>query len=149
MSLENVKVGDWIKVQVTDIKSGDLLYPIECGEDCCFTMEGEYSIEDGQIAFPIEEPDPQGKWMMVSDDNKNWSKRKVLMEKNGYFFYWHNAVTDEEVEIVMGIGTAKYVKEIEEPVDYNGDPVQDEHELTLDEWAEKLKPYLKPKKEKE
>jgi hypothetical protein len=146
MSLENVKVGDWIKVQVTDIKSRDLLYPIECGEDCCFTMEGEYSIEDGQIAFPIEEPDPQGKWMMVSSDSVHWAKRKVLMEKNGKFIFWTMADTDEDVEKTTDIAVAKFAKEIEEPVDLNGDPVQDEHELTLDEWAERLKPYLKTKK---
>ena len=148
MSLENVKVGDWLKVQVTDINPGGV-YPIECGEDCCFTMEGEYSIEDGQIAFPIEEPDPQGKWMMVSNDSTIWHKRKVLMEKNGKFIFWTLADTDEDVEKTMDISIAKYVKEIEEPIDLNGNPIQDEHELTLDEWAERLKPYLKTKKEKE
>jgi hypothetical protein len=145
MSLENVKVGDWIKVQVTDI-CPTAEHSIECGEDCSFTMKGEYITGDGIIAFPIEEPDPQGKWMMLSNDLKTWSKRKVLMEKNGEFIYWKLATTDEEVEKAMDVGSAKYAKEIEEPVDYNGDPVQDEHELTLDEWAERLKPYLKTKK---
>jgi hypothetical protein len=59
------------------------------------------------------------------------------------------ADTDEDVEKTTDIAVAKFAKEIEEPVDLNGDPVQDEHELTLDEWAERLKPYLKSKKEKE
>ena len=146
MSLKNVKVGDWIKLQVTDIKSATRVYPIECGSDCCFNMEGEYGQGDGQIAFPIEEPDPQGKWMMVSNDLKTWSKRKVLMEKNGQFIYWIMAGTDEDVEKAMDLGVAKYAKEVEEIVDYNGNPIQTEPELTLDEWAERLKPYLKPRK---
>jgi hypothetical protein len=144
MSLENVKVGDWLKVQVTEIIPR-LDYPIKCGE-VEFNMEGEYITDDGQTAFPMEEPDPQGKWMMVSNDKAHWSKRKVLMEKNGSFLYWIMAATDEEVEKAMDLRFARYAKEIEEPIDLNGNPIQAEDELTLDQWAERLKPYLKPRK---
>jgi hypothetical protein len=148
MSLENVKVGDWLKVQVTEIIPG-LDYPIKCGE-VEFNMDGEYITGEGQDAFPMEEQDPQGKWMMVSNDLKNWSKRKVLMEKNGKFLYWVMAGTDEDLEEAMDLGVAEYAKEVEEveePIDLNGNPIQAEDELTLDQWAEKLKPYLKPRKQ--
>ena len=144
MSLKNIKVGDWIKLQVTDI-CPTAEHSIECGEDCSFTMKGEYITGDGIVAFPIEEQDPQGKWMMVSHYNIGWFKRKVFMEKNYQFIYWYRADTDEEVEKAMQTGVAKYAKEIEEPIDLNGNPVQTD-ELTLDEWAHNLKPYLKPRK---
>jgi hypothetical protein len=146
MSLENVKVGDWIKLQVTDISPG-AEHSIECGEDCSFTMKGEYISGDGIVAFPIEEQDPQGRWMMLSNDLKTWSKRKVIMQKNGKFLYWQMAATDEDVEKTTDIAVAKYAKEVEEPIDLNGNPIQAEDELTLDQWAEKLKPYLKPRKQ--
>lgn len=125
MSLENVKAGDWIKVQVTEVDL-DRNFPIRCGEDLNFTLGGEYKLDCVQIAFPLE---PTERWMMVSDDGADWRKRKVIMKKNGIFIAWGSASTDEEVEKTYRIITWKYAKEIEEV-----HPV----EVTLEEIAEKF-----------
>lgn len=125
MSLLNVKAGDWIKVQVTEINL-DRNFPIRCGERLSFLFNGEYVDGLGQVAFPLESTE---RWMMVSDSGKDWLKRKVLMEKNGYFITWGSASTDEEVEATNHIINWKLAKEIEEE-----NPV----ELTLEEIAEKF-----------
>ena len=131
MSLKNVKVGDWIKVQVTEIVENriyetiaDRIYPIKCS-GLSLTMKGELLEGAGQIAFPLE---PTERWMMVSDDGKDWLKRKVIMKKNGKFLAWRIAESDEEVLRTSIITGWKYAKEIEEcPV-----------EITLEDIAEKF-----------
>lgn len=125
MSLLNVKEGDWVKVQVTEVNL-DKTYPIRCGDDLSFKMDGAYVDGFSQVAFPLESTE---RWMMVSDSGKDWLKRKVLMEKNGYFITWGSASTDQEVEVTNHIINWKYAKEIEEV-----HPV----ELTLEEIAEKF-----------
>ena len=125
MSLENVKVGDWIKVQVTDINSNPR-YPIRCGNELSFSINGNYSLHTEPVAFPLE---PTERWMMVSDSGKDWLKRKVIMEKNGYFLTWAYFDTDEKINQEMQTSYWKYAKEIEEV-----SPV----EVTLEEIAEKF-----------
>ena len=123
MSLENVKAGDWIKVQVTKVDL-DRNFPIRCGNSLSFTMNGEYLKNYNKIAFPLE---PTERWMMVSDDNKEWFERKVFSNRGDMFVSWH----DPE-KITIGINLVvgwKYAKEIEEV-----HPV----ELTLEEIAEKF-----------
>jgi exosome complex RNA-binding protein Rrp4 len=124
MSLENVKVGDWIKVQVTEVDL-DRKYSIRCSEDLSFTLDGSYCQGFNQIAFPLESTE---RWMMVSIDLKNWVKRKVVMNKNGRFLVWNDAETDEQVNNTIRTSWWKYAKEIEEH----------QVELTLEEIAEKF-----------
>jgi hypothetical protein len=123
MSLLSVKAGDWIKVQVTRIDL-DSKYPIKC-DGIEFTLEGRYTEWGDKIAFPLE---PTERWMMVSDDNIKWYKRKVFNQKNGYFLTWSCAKTDEEIDYEH-VTSWKLAKEIEEV-----SPV----ELTLEEIAEKF-----------
>jgi hypothetical protein len=124
MSLVSTKAGDWIKVQVTEVDL-DRTYPIRCGEDLSFKMNGTYCHENEQVAFPLEQTE---RWMMVSEDEKDWRKRKVIAYKNGKFIVWSGAETDEEVKDETGTSWWKYAKEIEEH----------QVELTLEEIAEKF-----------
>ena len=125
MSLENVKVGDWIKVQVTEIDL-NRNFPIRCGNSLSFTMNGEYLKHYNKIAFPLE---PTERWMMVSNDRVCWQKRKVIAEKNGKFIAWSFVETDKEVLQEILTSPWLYAKEIEEV-----HPV----EVTLEEIAEKF-----------
>ena len=125
MSLLNVKAGDWIKVQVTEIDL-NRNFPIRCGEDLNFTLGGEYKLGRGQVAFPLE---PTERWMMVSLDGSKWQKRKVVMTKNGKFIAWVSADTDESILKIVDTTAWNYAKEIEEV-----HPL----ELTLEEIAEKF-----------
>jgi hypothetical protein len=124
MSLENVKVGDWIKIQVTEIDDS-YTYSIKCSERLSFNKSGRYHYDEEQVAFPLEETE---RWMMVSIDLKNWVKRKVVMNKNGRFLVWNDAETDEQVNDTFRLSSWSYAKEIEEH----------QVELTLEEIAEKF-----------
>lgn len=122
MSLENVKVGDWIKLQVTSIDEDSGFKVIA---DCLsFTKGGHYYEDEPQMAFPCEEPAFKERWMMVSDDGKLWGKRKVFAFKNDRYISWSNAETDEEVESNIFTSPWKFAKEIEEkPTLYSEDEV--------------------------
>ena len=74
------------------------------------------------IELPEEKTYPRV--MLVSDDNKNWSKRVVFMEKCGGFLAWVDAETFEEAKNEKDSCFWKYAKEFE--------PV----EVTLEEIAE-------------
>lgn len=124
MSLENVKVGDWIKVQVTDI-SDNPRYPIRCGNILSFTKNGIYFCDNKQVAFPLEQTE---RWMMVSEDEKKWFKRKVIAYKKEKFIVWSGAETDEKVNDTIQTAYWNYAKEIEEQ----------QVEVTLEEIAEKF-----------
>lgn len=127
MSLENIKAGDWVKIQVTEVdRTPNATYPIKCGNVADFTMDGRYLFVGEPCIFPLE---PTERWMMVSDSGKDWFKRKVIMNKNGYFLTWGSAITDEEVEATNHTINWRLAKEIEEE-----NPV----ELTLEEIAEKF-----------
>lgn len=127
MSLENVKVGDWIKVQVTDINSNPR-YPIRCGNELSFSINGNYMLNTEPVALPLE---PTERWMQVSSDGSIWHKRKVVMTKNGRFIAWHNAETEEEVNNSFRLSSWSFAKEIEPKIEFN-------LELTLEEIAEKF-----------
>jgi hypothetical protein len=124
MSLENVKVGDWIKVQVTEIDDSDL-FSIKCSKKLSFTKNGVFFPNDRQIAFPLE------RWMMVSDDSIRWVKRKVITNNNDKFITWCGAETDEEVNNSFETSYWNFAKDIEPEID-------DNLELSLEEIAEKF-----------
>jgi len=69
------------------------------------------------------------RWMMVSNDNNDWRKRKVFMVKNNLYLAWDIAETDEQVDRTCIVSNWDYAKEIEEEKDV---------ELTLEEIAEKF-----------
>jgi hypothetical protein len=126
MNLENVKVGDWIKVQVTEIIEHPI-YPIRCGNKLSFAENGAY-YNDEQVAFPVEETE---RWMMVSNDSINWVKRKVIMTKNGKFIAWIFAENDEALNSVSDATSWDFAKEIDTKIEFN-------LELSLEEIAEKF-----------
>jgi hypothetical protein len=127
MSLENVKVGDWIKVQVTEVKDSEN-YPIRCGERLSFRKNGIYHYAEEQVAFPLEETE---RWMLVSNDSINWVKRKVITQKNGKFLAWIFAENDEELNSVSDAASWDFAKEIDTKIEFN-------LELSLEEIAEKF-----------
>lgn len=127
MSLENVKVGDWIKVQVTKIDD-TTKFPIKCGEILSFRKDGTYYRKNEEIAFPTEETE---RWMLVSNDSINWVKRKVITNNNNKFLAWCNAETEEEVNNATDAICWKYAKEIDTKIEFN-------LELSLEEIAEKF-----------
>jgi hypothetical protein len=124
MSLVSTKAGDWIKVQVTEVDL-DRTYPIRCGEDLSFTLDGSYCQGFDQIAFPLESTE---RWMMVSDDSIRWRKRKVIMTKNNKFIVWSGAEIDKQVNDTVETSHWNFAKELEEQ----------KVEVTLEEIAEKF-----------
>jgi hypothetical protein len=127
MSLENVKVGDWIKVKVTEI-SEHPRYPIRCGDMLSFAKNGAYYCDSKQVAFPVEQTE---RWMLVSDNSVRWVKRKVISHINGYFLAWNDAKTDEQIKDSRNASGWRYAKEIETKIEFN-------LELSLEEIAEKF-----------
>jgi hypothetical protein len=126
MNLENVKVGDWIKVQVTEIKDSDV-FPIICGDGLTFRKNGTYCLNK-QVAFPTEETE---RWMLVSNCGEDWLKRKVITQKNGKFLAWIFAENDEVLNSVSDATSWDFAKEIETKIEFN-------LELSLEEIAEKF-----------
>jgi hypothetical protein len=117
MSLENVKVGDWIKLQVTEISDDSEGYPIKCGKDLSFKTSGQYyEMDESPTAFPVNEF--QERWMMVSNQGVEWFRRKVITKKNSKFIAWNAAETDDEVEKAVDTATWNLAKEIEDIPEY-------------------------------
>jgi hypothetical protein len=120
-TLENIKPGDWVKMQVSEIVEGKR-YPIRISKgngiaQLSFTNDGEHYSGEKQIIFPLEEheqPAFKERWMMVSEDEENWFKRKVFACKKNYYIAWSNAITDEEVKDIYEVTTWQFAKEIEE-----------------------------------
>jgi hypothetical protein len=119
-TLKNIKPGDWVKMQVSEIEESCEL-PIRVAtssmSSACFTKNGEVYKGGMQVIFPLEEheqPAFKERWMMVSNDEKYWFKRKVFAYKKGYHIAWKNAETDEEVQKSMYLTPWKFAKEIEE-----------------------------------
>ena len=140
--LSGVKVGDTIwtiqngytfAIQISKLSN----YPIKVKSGNhvdSYSMDGKYSINDKYpTAFtknPFENVGFQERWMMVSNDESLWHKRKVFMQKNGQFIAWLNAKTDDEVkDTYSAVANWKYAKEIEEPKEIG---------LTLEQIAEKF-----------
>lgn len=129
MSLENVKVGDWLKVPVIEINKGER-YPIKCSRELSFTLDGKHLEDDEeQVAFPVNEF--LERWMMVSNDNIGWYKRKVVMSRKGCFYALALDENDEEAEKQIGLVPWKYAKEIGVKIEFTV-------ELTLEDIAEKF-----------
>jgi hypothetical protein len=136
--LSNVKVGDTIwalpygEAKVKHIHQTLNSYVIETSHNT-YTLDGKYYVEQKYpSAFtknPFENTGFQERWMMVSTNERHWFKRKVFIQKNGYFIAWDNADTDEAVKESLRVAPWQYAKEIEEPK---------ELELTLEEIAEKF-----------
>jgi hypothetical protein len=145
MNEEQLKLADLSSVKVGDtiwtIQEGEGMvlgigqnthYPIKTNK-YSYTIDGKHHIGDKYpSAFtknPFENVGFQERWMMVSTNERHWFKRKVFIQKNGYFISWDNAETDEAVEEALRVAPWQYAKEIEEPK---------ELELTLEEIAEKF-----------
>ena len=120
-TLENIKAGDWVKMQVTSINNIED-YPIKLSEesyahDLSFNFKGEYVTGQGQVIFPLEEheqPTFKERWMMVSDEKGHWVKRKVFAHKNNKYIAWNGAKNDEEINTSISTTPWPYAKEIEE-----------------------------------
>jgi hypothetical protein len=84
-TLENIKPGDWVKMQVTEIEEGHR-FPIKISlgngvGPISFTKDGKYFEGKKQVIFSIEEheqPAFKERWMMVSNDENRWQKKKGL-----------------------------------------------------------------------
>lgn len=123
-TLKDLKVGDTAydvllgEVRVTNIITGDD-YPIKV-KDChqistSYTFEGKLLKEHLNPSLYLTNPlQQQGKWMMVSDNNRYWKKRFVFAEKCGKYIAWDASETDEEVEKELYTIRWSYAKEIEE-----------------------------------
>jgi hypothetical protein len=135
--LSNVKVGDTIWTihygfaAVKEIRLSDI-YPIKT-KSYSYAINGKTQKSDKYPSAFTKNPFKnivfQERWMIVSTNERQWFKRKVLMQKNGYFIAWDNAETDEAVEEALRVAPWQYAKEIEEPK---------ELELTLEQIAEKF-----------
>jgi hypothetical protein len=120
-TLENIKPGDWVKMQVSEIAERNT-FPIKISSGngvgpISFTKDGLYHLGGEQIIFPLEEdeqPKFKERWMMVSDNEISWEKRKVFTCKKGYHIAWSSAKTDKEVQKSMYVKPWRYAKEIEE-----------------------------------
>jgi hypothetical protein len=135
--LSNVRAGDTIwTIQegvVTTKLSGYLMIGNIRGAYNSYTLNGKVVGSDKYpSAFtknPFENVEFQERWMMVSMNGGDWSKRKVFAKKDGKFLSWSGANTDEDVKKAIGTTAWEHAKEIEEPK---------ELELTLEEIAEKF-----------
>jgi hypothetical protein len=118
-TLENIKPGDWVKMQVSEIVEGET-YPIHIsageGTFMSFNKNGEHYEGCEQVIFPLEEHEQPFKerWMMVSDDEGHWEKRKVFVHKNNKYIAWNGAKNEEELKTVYNVTPWKFAKEIEE-----------------------------------
>jgi hypothetical protein len=126
--LSKVQVGDriwtiqqgWVTVESVDYHE---TYPISAGNQC-HTIDGKHRTSDtfpSAFTFnPFEQPQPfEGYWAMVShkpinEDNKG-VKRFVFMEKNGMFYAWNFAETDEQLAREMVVVTWEHAQRIPEP----------------------------------
>ncbi len=138
--LSECKVGDiiWtIESGEDEIKDTGFIdkYPIRTLSDYSYTLDGKYHIEYSYPSAFLKNPfenignNFEERWMLVSDNEIEWKKRKVFMFKNKSYFSWANAETDEDVLTTTSIVRWKHAKEIEIPIIT---------ELTLEEIAVKF-----------
>ena len=118
--MKEFKVGDrcYIELTIKEIRK-DSLYPIIAQMDdvinvkILFTSDGKYNKNSIKpILKHIEDITPKPelpKWMMVSDDGKEWNKRFVVYKDS------HAVVTcySGEISTMTGVVRWKYAKEIE------------------------------------
>lgn len=132
--LSKVKVGDTIwtpengDTKVSLIKNGSS-YPIVAGL-YSYTINGKRSVGDKYpIAFlknPFEETFYE-RWMLVSNDAKQWHRRKVFTKKNECYMAWVGE-TEDHVEFTVLTECWDFAKEIED----------EEKTVTIEEIAEKF-----------
>jgi hypothetical protein len=142
-TLENIKVGDWVKMQVSEVEEGRI-FPIKISpgngfDPISFTNDGKYYEGEKQVIFPLEEheqPTFKERWMMVSDDEEYWYKRKVVAFKNDFYLAWYGAKNEEELKTVYNVTPWQYAKEIEE---------EQPKELSLEERVKILEEKLSKK----
>jgi hypothetical protein len=138
-TIENIKPGEWVKMQVSEIKEDRVdSICISTGTfgKICFTNNGEYFPGKKQVIFPLEEHEKQKfkeRWMMVSDDEGHWEKRKVFAQKNNKYIAWNGAKNEEELKTVYNVTPWIFAKEIEE---------EQPKELTLEERVKILEEKL-------
>lgn len=110
----------------------------ECREETCYSpSEGAfcdlgYSTEHGYEILTIDQlldfqTNEYPKVMEVSENNRDWHKRVVFMEKNGSFLSWAGAETIEEADSISHVSVWEYAREIQPTL-----------ELTIDQIAEKF-----------
>ena len=127
-TLKDLKVGDIAydvvrgEVTVVNIVNSDV-YLIKVKDkqkyEYSYTFEGKSFEHNENPSLYLSNPfEQKGKWMMVSDDNKYWTKRFVFAEKNGKFIAWICAETDEEVLEAVSAKNWNYAKEIKEVPEY-------------------------------
>lgn len=74
-----------------------------------------------------EESSLKERWMMVSQDGKDWVKRRVFAAKIGRYLAWNNAEDDTAADKALHTSVWKYAKELPQTI-----------ELTKEEIAERL-----------
>ena len=118
MENKEFKVGDKVYVECSVINTNnEHIYPIitstEEGNLLSFTKDGRFMKSNSiPVLKHIEDiiPKPElPKWMMVSDDSKEWNKRFVVYNDS------HTVVAccNGKTSTVHGVVMWKYVKEIE------------------------------------
>jgi len=71
------------------------------------------------------------RWMMVSNDNIGWYKRKVVMSRKGYFYALADAENNKEAKKEYILVPWSFAKEIEPKMEFTV-------ELTLEDIANKF-----------
>ena len=72
------------------------------------------------------------KVMMVSDDEIDWNKRVVFMEKNGKFLAWYDAEKLEDAEKQTELITWNYSKDIEQKIKLTRQEIASKFEVALE-----------------
>jgi hypothetical protein len=110
-----------VKIQVSEVEEGRI-FPIKISagngfDPISFTNDGKYYEGEKQVIFPLEEheqPTFKERWMMVSEDEDCWYKRKVFAFKNEFYLAFTRAENEEQLKTVYGVMPWKFAKEIEE-----------------------------------
>jgi len=116
--MKEFKVGDKVYVECSVINTNNgHIYPIIASTEedmkLSFTKDGRFQNSDSiSVLKHIEDITPKPelpKWMMVSDDGKEWDKRFVVYKDS------HAVVTcySGETSTMTGVVGWKYAKEIE------------------------------------
>ena len=104
----------WKKYCDTGVSIGDSIgdyYGIINGRFYFWTIDEIREANAEIIELPKEKTYPRV--MLVRNEKKDWAKRVVFMEKNGWFLAWKDAETLEEAENATDTWFWNYAKEIE------------------------------------
>lgn len=127
------KVGDkvWMELEIINIDGENYNgnYSIDAisvnGTEYAFTSDGrEYMSKDDIILFTkeelLEKLQPKSeypKWMMVSNLNIKYHKRKVLLKYKNKYIAIDNATCEEEIKDIIFVSCWDSAKDIEEPTE--------------------------------